>query len=62
MKVGNKQVVLLKCTTSYPADVSEANLIMIKKYSEEYGVLTGLSDHTLGAHLQLCLSDMELKL
>ena len=49
MKVGNKQVVLLKCTTSYPADVSEANLIMIKKYSEEYGVLTGLSDHTLGS-------------
>ena len=49
MKVGNKQVVLLKCTTSYPTDVSEANLIMIKKYSEEYGVLTGLSDHTLGS-------------
>ena len=47
-KAGNNQIILLKCTSSYPAPIEEANLKMIKKYSEDFDVITGLSDHTLG--------------
>jgi pseudaminic acid synthase len=48
-KVGNFNVALLKCTSSYPAPLEEANLVMIKDLAERFGVVTGLSDHTMGA-------------
>ena len=46
---GNKQVALLKCTSSYPAPIEEANMIMIQDMAKRYGVITGLSDHTMGS-------------
>lgn len=46
-KVGNNNIILLKCTSSYPAPIEEANLLMIKKMSEDFNCITGLSDHTL---------------
>jgi len=45
---GNEQITLLKCTSSYPAPIEEANLSMIKQFREDYNVLSGLSDHTMG--------------
>jgi len=45
---GNEQIILLKCTSSYPAPVEEANLVMIRDLAERFGVISGLSDHTLG--------------
>ncbi len=45
---GNHQVVLLKCTSSYPAPIEEANMVMIPDLTQRYQVLSGLSDHTLG--------------
>lgn len=48
-KVGNHNIALLKCTSSYPAPIEEANMIMIKDMAERFGVITGLSDHTIGA-------------
>ncbi|MCX8080339.1 MAG: pseudaminic acid synthase [Bacteroidia bacterium] len=45
---GNHDITLLKCTTAYPAPVSEANLIMIQQYVKDFNVKAGLSDHTLG--------------
>lgn len=48
-KMGNNQISLLKCTSSYPAPIDEANLSMIKHMSDKYNVITGLSDHTIGA-------------
>jgi len=47
-KQGNEQIALLKCTSSYPAPLEEANLVMIREFEQKYGVLSGLSDHTLG--------------
>lgn len=47
-KVGNNEITLLKCTSSYPAPPEEANLIMMRKFAEDFGVKVGLSDHTLG--------------
>lgn len=46
---GNKDVALLKCTSSYPAPIEEANMIMVKDFAEKFGVITGLSDHTMGS-------------
>jgi pseudaminic acid synthase len=48
-KVGNENITLLKCTSSYPAPIEEANLVMIKQIAEDFNVITGLSDHTMGA-------------
>lgn len=48
-KMGNDQIILLKCTSSYPAPIEEANLVMIKKMATDFNVLTGLSDHTMGS-------------
>ena len=48
-KMGNHDIALLKCTSSYPAPIEEANLIMIKDLKERFGVITGLSDHTMGS-------------
>ncbi len=48
-RMGNKEVALLKCTSSYPAPIEEANMIMVKDMAERYGVITGLSDHTMGS-------------
>jgi pseudaminic acid synthase len=47
--VGNNQLILLKCTSSYPAPMAEANLTMIKEYQKQFKVFTGLSDHTMGS-------------
>lgn len=47
-EAGNNQIALLKCTSSYPAPIEEANLVMIRDLAERYGVVTGLSDHSLG--------------
>lgn len=48
-RMGNHDIALLKCTSSYPAPVNEANMIMVKDMAERYGVITGLSDHTIGS-------------
>jgi pseudaminic acid synthase len=46
-KLGNDKICVLKCTSSYPAPLKEANLKTIADYSKEFNVLSGLSDHTL---------------
>jgi pseudaminic acid synthase len=45
---GNNQLALLKCTSSYPAPIDEANMIMVQDLKSRYGVVSGLSDHTMG--------------
>jgi pseudaminic acid synthase len=48
-RMGNSDIALLKCTSSYPAPMEEANMVMVKDFAERFGVITGLSDHTMGA-------------
>ncbi len=45
---GAKQIVLLKCNSSYPAPPVEMNLRTIPHLSETFGLPVGLSDHTVG--------------
>lgn len=49
LRVGNSDIALLKCTSSYPAPLEEANLLMIEDLAKRYKVITGLSDHTIGS-------------
>ena len=46
---GAREIVVLKCTTAYPAPPEEANLRTISDMVTRFGVLSGLSDHTMGA-------------
>ena len=48
-RMGNSDVALLKCTSSYPAPINEANMLMVKDLAERFNVVSGLSDHTIGA-------------
>ena len=48
-KTGNNDIALLKCTSSYPAPLNEANLSTIKDLSKRFNVISGLSDHTMGS-------------
>lgn len=48
-RMGNNDIALLKCTSSYPAPIEEANMVMVKDLAERFGVIAGLSDHTIGA-------------
>ena len=49
IRMGNNNVALLKCTSSYPAPIDEANMCMVKDLANRFNVISGLSDHTLGA-------------
>jgi pseudaminic acid synthase len=46
---GNNEIILLKCTSSYPAPLEDANLLTISNLAQTFGVIAGFSDHTLGA-------------
>jgi pseudaminic acid synthase len=47
-RVGNNQIILLKCTSSYPTPLEEVNLNTIHMLREKFEVQIGLSDHTMG--------------
>tara|TARA_B100000963_G_scaffold137846_1_gene119931 strand:+ start:9270 stop:10289 length:1020 start_codon:yes stop_codon:yes gene_type:complete len=46
--VGNNDITILKCTSAYPADPKDVNLLTIPDIASRFGVKTGLSDHTIG--------------
>jgi pseudaminic acid synthase len=46
---GNDQIILLKCTSSYPARPEDANLLAIPDMEKRFCVMTGVSDHTEGS-------------
>jgi len=58
---GNNQIVLLKCTSAYPAPIEEANLTMIVELSKEFNVISGFSDHTLGVTASIVATTLGAK-
>ncbi|MFY0520166.1 pseudaminic acid synthase [Lysinibacillus sp. UGB7] len=45
---GNNQIILLKCTSTYPATPANSNLVTIPHLREMFSTEIGLSDHTMG--------------
>jgi pseudaminic acid synthase len=61
-RMGNHQIALLKCTSSYPAPVEEANLAMISEFKERFRVIPGLSDHTMGSTVAIVATVLGAKI
>lgn len=47
--IGNHDITILKCTSQYPAQISDANLATIPDMIKRFGVKVGVSDHTMGS-------------
>ena len=45
---GNKELILLQCTTDYPSRIEDANLRVIPLLKKIYNIPVGYSDHTSG--------------
>lgn len=53
LDVGNNQIALLKCTSSYPSPFDEINLNTIPALMDKFNVVVGLSDHTMGCEVAI---------
>ncbi len=47
-EAGSSDVTLLKCTSAYPSEPKDANLLTIPDMEKRFGCKVGLSDHTMG--------------
>lgn len=47
-RLGNNDIILLKCTSAYPAPLQDINLKTMKNLADTFDVIAGFSDHTLG--------------
>jgi pseudaminic acid synthase len=52
-KMGNDDIILLKCTSSYPAKLEDANLSTIPDLKNRFNVISGLSDHTIDVEVPI---------
>jgi len=50
-KAGNENLILLQCTSLYPAPTSLSNLRAMEAMRSAFGTLVGYSDHTIGDHI-----------
>jgi len=50
---GCNELVLLHCISSYPAPAEQSNLKTISDLAKRFGVVSGLSDHTLGTSVAI---------
>jgi pseudaminic acid synthase len=61
-RMGNNNIALLKCTSSYPSPIEEANMCMIQDLADRYGVISGLSDHTMGSTVPIVAAALGAKI
>lgn len=47
-RMGNNDIILLKCTSAYPAPYEEINLLTIPDMIRKFKLTVGLSDHSMG--------------
>jgi sialic acid synthase SpsE len=52
-RVENDQLILLQCTSLYPAPSHLSNLNAMASMRSTFGTLVGYSDHTMGEHISL---------
>ena len=48
-KNGSSKIILLKCTSNYPANLKDLNLNTIQDMKNRYKIKIGFSDHTIGS-------------
>lgn len=53
-EAGAREIVLLKCTSTYPASPKNANIRTIPHMKELFDCEVGISDHTLGIGTAIC--------
>ena len=61
---GNKKLILLHCTSNYPAKFQDVNLKAIETLRKVFKVSVGYSDHTEGIHVSIAaiaIGDVSLK-
>lgn len=58
----NNKIVLLKCTSAYPAPIEEANLLTILDMKEKFRTIVGLSDHTHGISVLIAAVSLGAKI
>jgi len=54
----NNQIILLQCTSLYPAPARLSNLMAMNAMRKKFGALVGYSDHTMGDHVSLAAVSM----
>ena len=62
LDAGNDKIALLKCTSSYPAPLEEINLNTIPDIKDKFGVIVGLSDHTMGGEVSTAAVALHAKI
>ena len=60
--IGDNEVVLLKCVSSYPAEPKEMNLKTIQDMAKKFNCVVGLSDHSLGTAISVASVAMGAKM
>ena len=58
---GNEKIVLLKCTSNYPASPKSSNLKTIPHMKSLFDTFVGLSDHTLGVGVSIAAISLRSK-
>lgn len=54
----NDEIVLLHCTTQYPAPMEDVNLLAMKTVSDSFGHRSGYSDHTMGIEIPIAAATL----
>jgi N-acetylneuraminate synthase len=52
-KMGNNKIILLKCSSSYPANPEDINLKTLLDLKKRFKLDVGLSDHTIGSEVAI---------
>jgi len=60
-EAGNENVILLKCSSAYPAPYESINLNTMVDMAEKFGCIMGLSDHTMGSAVSIAAVAMGAK-
>ena len=45
-ETGNNDLILLQCTTNYPSNIEDSNLLAMRTMQDAFNVIAGYSDHT----------------
>ena len=61
-RMGNNQISFHKFTFNYLAPVEEANMVMIPDFRKRFGVIPGLSNHTMGSTVPVVATALGAKI